>query len=80
MMWLRLWRKWRGVSREDEQGPPRLWARILGGVWVVGWLIWTTPMWVYPGLRAAARVTGNKGEFLPFSVVGWIKSLFSGAK
>ncbi|KUI57319.1 hypothetical protein VP1G_10876 [Cytospora mali] len=52
-----LWRKLRGTTRDIyDTDPPVWWQRVLGGAWTATWLIWTTPMWVYPGLRAAVRV------------------------
>jgi hypothetical protein len=72
-----LWRRGRGKTRKEDSGKPRLWVRLLGGAWVVAWEIFVTPMWAYPGLRAAVRVQGKKGEFLPFSIVQGVKRFFS---
>lgn len=54
-----------GVKRTNAE--PRLWIKLIGFVWVVGVMIWVTPMWVFPGLRHA--LSGDKAQLLPFSVV-----------
>jgi hypothetical protein len=46
--------------------PSSLWVRALGYIWVVGFLTWSGPSWIYPQ-AAKAPVEGN--FFLPFSVV-----------
>jgi hypothetical protein len=54
------WYKLTGV-RVNER---KLWQRVIGFVWVVGWMVWTMPVWTYPIARE------SKGEgILPFSMV-----------
>ena len=40
------------------------WQRIVGYLWVVTWLIWTTPAWSYQNIRHDA------GQLIPFSYFG----------
>jgi Membrane bound O-acyl transferase family len=54
-----------GRSRMSIQ--TQAWAKSIGYVWVVAFLAWSTPVWVYPAIRM------NKGEaddrILPFSLL-----------
>ncbi|KAG9237506.1 membrane bound O-acyl transferase family-domain-containing protein [Amylocarpus encephaloides] len=63
----------RGVHKNKDR-KPSVWQRVLGAMWVASWLIWTTPMWIYPGMRRP--VTGPKGELLPFSLVKIATGMF----
>jgi len=49
-------------------------AKILGFAWVLVFLIWSTPVWIYPSLYA------NKGEekdiVVPFSLIGAAREIF----
>lgn len=42
--------------------------RVIGYLWVFVFLVWSTPVWIYPSLRM------NKGEekdaVVPFSLIG----------
>ena len=57
----------------DSRGKPIStgWARYTGYIWVTLFLVWSTPMWIYPALRV------NKGEekdiLLPYSFVALLK-------
>lgn len=55
-----LFRSYRG-----EKGGASPWAaRALGYLWVVAWMVWTTPVWTYPSMQR------DKGErILPFSLM-----------
>ncbi|MCJ1432277.1 hypothetical protein MMC27_001633 [Xylographa pallens] len=48
------------------------WVRYTGYIWVAVFLIWSTPVWIYPALRV------NEGEekdiLLPFSIIGFLKA------
>jgi len=62
-----------GIMLEDGvQAATRGWGipgpvrRLVGYVWVVGFLWWSTPTWFYP----IAQV-GDTTEIVPFSVVRW---------
>lgn len=58
---------WRYVTGKSRDAEPDALERVVGGLWVAAWLTWTTPIWIYPGLRRP--ITGDKGVLLPFSVV-----------
>ena len=54
------WRKLVGSCA----GEPSWWQRVLGYIWVLGFLAWSVPVYTYPAARR------GKGEgVLPFSVV-----------
>lgn len=73
-----------GIIIEDGVGALTRWAmsdmkkasiyqpfhKILGYTWVVAFMVWSTPAWIYPSLYA------NRGEdkdlIVPFSLVGAI--------
>ena len=62
-----------GPPRRGADGRPVLWARALGYAWVLVWLAWTTPGWMYP-LIAVPKADGS--FVLPVGVVrpaleGW---------
>lgn len=53
---------------KEKQGSRRvtvLVKRVVGYLWVVLWLAWTTPGWTYPMMQ---RDRG--GRILPFSILG----------
>lgn len=42
--------------------------KALGYIWVVFWLVWTTPVWKYPAMQR------DKGEpLLPFSLISLLR-------
>ena len=48
----------------NDRGSPVLWKRTLGYSWVLIWMAWTMPAWIYPISRR------SRGEgILPFSLV-----------
>lgn len=51
--------------------PPSLEERILGRVWVVAFLTWCTPMYLYPMLWRSNM--GLEDSTIPFSVVKMLK-------
>ena len=55
-----------GVSR--SAGPRMHWPRLLGYVWVVLFLSWSWPAYMYPMLYRIRK--GSEDSLLPFSVVG----------
>lgn len=56
------WLWTRATGRLADEG--KLWQKVLGFVWVVGWFIWTMPVWTYPISRK------SKGEgILPFTFI-----------
>ena len=48
-------------------GPPQRWIRMVGYVWVLAFLVWSTPAWFYPLLRTITREP--RYSPLPFSLV-----------
>lgn len=46
----------------------RPWERIMGYLWFVAWMTWTTPAWVYP--KALLAKGGQQDRILPFSILG----------
>ncbi|RDL36191.1 uncharacterized protein BP5553_06803 [Venustampulla echinocandica] len=53
-------------GKKRTPGPPAFWIRIVGYVWLAGFLVWSTPMWVYPG---ASRTSEGTRSILPYSVI-----------
>lgn len=53
--------------KRDASRPPPVRARWLGYVWVVAFLIWSQPVWLYPNIRA--RTGSFEDAILPFSFV-----------
>lgn len=45
----------------------RRWTRVVGYVWFVCWMAWTSPSWLYPKLRN--NQGGEKDRMLPFSIM-----------
>lgn len=62
-----VYRSVRGLSRGGQKGPPPLWARVVGYVWVVVFLTWSTPAFTYP--MSAAYRGEVRDEILPFSLL-----------
>lgn len=52
------------MGQERTAAKPTRWKRALGFMWLLVWLIWTTPVWVYP---VAQRSTGR--GILPVSLL-----------
>jgi Membrane bound O-acyl transferase family len=44
--------------------------RAVGYVWVLAFLVWSTPMWQYPSLSVDTGLPED--GLLPFSVLGWL--------
>lgn len=49
---------------------PKLTLRVLGWIWVLSFLIWTTPIWTYP----SARLGLDSAALVPMSLVGHYKT------
>lgn len=47
---------------------PHRWTRIVGYIWLVVFMSWSTPVWSYPAIRR------NQDPVLPFSLFGLLKS------
>ena len=51
-------------AQKRTAASPRGWKRAFGFLWLLIWLTWTTPVWVYP----IAQRSSGKG-ILPFSLL-----------
>ncbi|KAH8599970.1 hypothetical protein B0O99DRAFT_611480 [Bisporella sp. PMI_857] len=62
-------------GKDGEEEEKNIWwgrvLKVVGLGWTIAWLVYTTPIWIYPGLRRAQA--GPKGGLLPFSI---LKSAF----
>lgn len=54
------------ISSMTSKALPVSMRRILGWTWTLGFLVWTTPIWVYPNTRLGI----NSALLLPFRIVG----------
>lgn len=74
VQWTRLTKVLDGYTRQWACAPT---STPFGYVWVLFFLVWSTPVWIHPSIAA------NKGEakdkILPFSVMGSILELASSA-
>ena len=71
----------RKVEEKSESGRKKMYDRRVNGwvrkgagyLWVLLWLVWTTPGWVYPSLEM------NRGEekdmVVPFSIIAKIRQV-----
>jgi hypothetical protein len=69
-----LYRRVQGQDKSERQGisEPDWYIRAAGYVWVIMFMTWTGPSWIYPqAIRAPAA---GPTAFLPFSVIRWYKS------
>lgn len=51
-------------GQKRSAASPRGWKCVLGFVWLLLWLTWTTPVWIYP---TAQRSSGQ--PILPISLL-----------
>jgi hypothetical protein len=64
-----------GRSEGNRRKGPSRWARLLGWTWVVLFLSWSTPMWVFPVMHFNVTM-GRHDSILPFSpIAGVMKAL-----
>lgn len=54
-------------SRYAGHRSTMLWARLLGYIWVILFIAWSTPVWIYPSLSRLR--SGSADAVLPFSIV-----------
>lgn len=54
-------------GRASPREPPTSWTKILGYIWVISFLSWTVPGWLYPMLCRTR--TGMEDSVLPFSLL-----------
>jgi hypothetical protein len=57
---------------DEDEGKPAWYGRISGYVWVVAFLVWTGPSWIYP--QAARAPAEGATDFLPFSLIKWLRN------
>lgn len=67
-----MYRSIRGLSRGFGKQQPPLWARLVGYVWVVLFLTWSTPAFTYP--MSAAYKGEERDEILPFSLLSALRA------
>ena len=48
--------------------------RCIGYVWVAGFLVWSSPAWIYP--VAVRPAVAGSDRFLPFSIVQAVKTRY----
>jgi hypothetical protein len=63
--------KGQNTDASQEQHDPAWYARIAGYVWVMAFMTWTGPSWIYP--QAAKVPAQGPTNFLPFSIIGWLR-------
>ena len=54
------------------QTPPSTLTRCIGYAWVIGFLIWSTPAWLYP--QASRPINAGPSSFLPYSIIQALRS------
>lgn len=60
----------RNSKAEGKSQGHQSWTRIVGYLWFVAWMTWTTPAWVYP--KALLAKGGPEDRILPFSILATI--------
>lgn len=60
----------RGYPTAQAKAEDKTWTRIVGYVWFVAWMTWTTPAWIYP--KALLAKGGPEDRLLPLSILGTI--------
>ena len=65
--------RWIRGHRRNSQKQPPLWARLVGFAWVVLFLTWSTPAFIYPML--AAYKGEDRDEILPFSLLSTLQDV-----
>ena len=53
---------------------PSVWEKLFGYLWVLLFLSWSTPMWVFPVMHFSV-VTGRHDSIVPYGVVGWVQGV-----
>lgn len=56
------------ISRHKQQPRPALWLRIIGMVWVILFLSWSMPVWLYPSMYRELGDPAKGNSILPFSI------------
>lgn len=58
------------IERQKRQLRPALWLRIIGMLWVISFLSWSMPVWLYPSMYRGLGDPAKGNSILPFSVFG----------
>ena len=58
------------ITRHKPRSRPALWLRIIGMVWVISFLSWSMPVWLYPSRYRDLSDPAKRNSVLPFSVFG----------
>ena len=58
-----------------NRGIQKCWIRVIGYVWLLLFLAWSTPVWIYPALRV--NLGEDKDIALPFSTLSLLKGVIS---
>lgn len=57
------------LYRGEKAGASPRTATAVGYLWVVAWMVWTTPVWTYPSMQR------DKSErILPFSLMNFLRA------
>lgn len=65
------------IARHNPRSRPSLWLRILGMLWVISFLSWSMPVWLYPSMYRELGNPAKGNSVLPFSVLGPLIQLVS---
>lgn len=65
------------IARHKPRSRPALWLRIIGMVWVISFLSWSMPVWLYPSMYRELGDPAKGNSVLPFSVFGPLFQLVS---
>lgn len=58
------------ITRQEPRSRPALWLRIIGIVWVILFMSWSMPIWLYPSMYRELGDPAKGNSILPFSVFG----------
>lgn len=58
------------ITRQEPRSRPALWLRITGIVWVILFMSWSMPVWLYPSMYRELGDPAKGNSILPFSVCG----------
>lgn len=64
------------VTRQEPRSRPALWLRIIGILWVILFMSWSRPVWLYPSMYRELGDPAKGNSILPFSVFGPLFSAY----
>lgn len=56
-------------GKQSKKEVPRL-HKIVGFVWLAVFMVWSSPVWIYPQIR---YIRPGPDDFLPFSLIGYLQ-------